>query len=109
MNQNPYISIIVPCYNAARFLNQTILSVQQQPFENWELILVNDGSTDSTGEICSKYSENDARIQHISIDNGGAGHARNVGIHAAKGTWTIFLDADDLLLTDSITSKLYSS
>ncbi len=107
MGSEVYISIVLPCYNAESFLEQTITSVLQQPFDSWELVLVNDGSTDRTGQICNFFSARDARIRSIHIENGGAGHARNVGISQAKGTWILFLDADDLFLTNSIDAQLY--
>ena len=80
MNQDTYISIIIPCYNAEYFLDQTIKSVMLQSFENWELLLINDGSIDKTEKICRNYSNLDNRIKCITTENKGAGHARNIGI-----------------------------
>lgn len=100
----PEISIIIPCYNIAPLIRQTIQSVLAQPYENWELILINDGSTDNTEEILRTYES--SRIKVITIQNGGAGHARNTGIDHATGKWIIFLDNDDLLLRESISFEL---
>lgn len=92
------ISIIVPVYNVERFISTTIQSVvQQEGFSDWELILVNDGSTDSSGEICNKFAKEDNRIYVINKSNGGLSSARNAGLDAAKGEYVLFLDGDDCL------------
>ena len=94
---NELVSIIVPVYNAEKFISETIKIVQNQTYQNWELILVNDCSKDSSVEIIKKSQESDKRI--ILIDqktNQGAANTRNTGIKNAKGKYLCFLDADDL-------------
>lgn len=98
--QKPYLSIILPCYNGERFVEDAILSVLSQPaFSEAELLVINDGSTDGTDAICRKYAD---RIRYFTIPNGGTGHARNIGIRKAMGDWVMFLDADDLFLSNSL-------
>jgi glycosyltransferase involved in cell wall biosynthesis len=93
----PLISIIVPCYNHAEYLPETLDSVLVQTFANWECIIVNDGSTDNTETIAKQYTEKDDRIKYIHQQNGGLSAARNIGIEAAKGEFILPLDADDLI------------
>lgn len=89
------ISIIIPVYNAENFLKRCIESVERQTFENWELILVDDGSTDFSKVICDKYAQNNQRIKVIHKQNGGVSSARNVGMNHALGEYVMFLDSDD--------------
>lgn len=89
------ISIIVPIYNAEKYLSDCIQSIQKQTYQNIEIILVNDGSTDSSLEICRKYQKGDSRIQVIDKDNSGVSHTRNIGIERAAGDYIAFIDADD--------------
>lgn len=91
------ISIIVPCYNQAHFLDACLQSVMEQSYENWECIIVNDGSPDNTAEIAKIWTEKDIRFKYIYKENGGLSSARNVGITAAKGEFIQLLDSDDLL------------
>lgn len=104
MKQKIEVSVIVPVYNAERFLETTILSVLRQNAPWVELILVNDGSCDGSSAICRKYFGE--QVQFISIPNGGAGHARNVGIDHARGNWIFFLDSDDLVRGNFFTEEL---
>lgn len=91
------VSIVTPVYNAERFLEETILSVLNQTYENFELILVNDCSKDSSINIIEKFMKKDTRIKLINLkENGGAARARNIGIQAANGKYLAFLDSDDL-------------
>lgn len=99
------ISIITPAYNAEKYIDQMIESVLRQPMET-ELIIVNDGSSDKTKDICEGYVKINKNIKLINIPNGGAGAARNKGISIAEGEWIIFLDSDDLLLSDKINERL---
>lgn len=101
------VSIVVPIYNAEKFLTQTIESVLNQTYSNYELILVNDGSKDNSLDICNKYAEIDSRIRVISQHNQGAGVARNTGISTSKGKYVMFLDADDTY-EPNIVSELVS-
>ncbi len=94
---NPEVSIIVPVYNAEKFLRECVESVLAQSFTDWELLLVDDGSTDSSLSICRHYAQTDDRIKVISQQNGGVSSARNEGLEMAKGKYVFFLDADDEL------------
>ena len=94
---NPLFSIIIPCYNQAHFLPDCLESLLQQSFPNWEAIVVNDGSTDTTSEVAKSYQNKDARIKLVEKENGGLSSARNFGIQSAQGNRFIFLDADDYL------------
>lgn len=96
MKSQILISFIVPVYNAANHLETTIQSVISQQKDWIELVLINDGSTDESYDICKKYESKQVRC--ISTENMGAGHARNVGIDNAQGKWIGFLDSDDLML-----------
>lgn len=93
-------SVIVPVYNAEKYLEKCILSVLNQKYENWELILVDDGSKDSSPRIADKYAEKDNRIIVIHQKNAGPGIARNNGIEKATGEFIIFLDSDDYIDED---------
>jgi len=88
------VSIIIPVYNAAKTIAETIDSVRQQTIDDWELIVVNDGSTDNTLEIVAAINE--PRLKIISFPNGGVAQARNLGVAEARGSYIAFLDADDL-------------
>lgn len=89
------ISIIVPVYNVEKYIDRCIDSILNQTFKDFELILVNDGSTDNSGDICDKYSKIDSRIKVIHKINGGVSSARNVGIDNANGKYIQFIDPDD--------------
>ena len=91
------ISIIIPMYNAELFLHECISSVLAQSYENWELLLVNDGSTDGTSIICNEYTLRDKRIRYIEKENGGVSSARNTGIMQANGKYITFIDSDDIV------------
>lgn len=95
--ENQLISIIVPVYNVEEYLKQCLDSILDQTYRNWELILVNDGSTDSSGLICQEYAEKDARIRYFEKENGGLSDARNYGIEQAQGEYLTFVDSDDFL------------
>jgi glycosyltransferase involved in cell wall biosynthesis len=91
------VSVIIPVYNAEIFLNETLQSVLNQNLKNFEIILVNDGSTDNSKKICEKFSNQDNRIKLINQINSGVSIARNNGILHAKGEYVFFMDADDTL------------
>lgn len=93
--QKKLISIIVPVYNVEKYLCECINSIINQKVKHWELILVDDGSTDRSGSICDNYVTKDNRIRVIHKQNGGVSSARNIGIEEAKGEWLVFVDADD--------------
>ena len=103
---NPLISVITPVYNSEDLVGKTIQSVLDQTYENWELILVDDGSTDSSGDICDHFAEKDARIRVIHKPNGGVSSARNVGLAAAEGEYITWLDSDDWFANDMLESTL---
>lgn len=91
------ISVIIPVYNVEQYLHECVDSVLGQTYQNFEIILVNDGSTDSSGMLCEEYAEQDDRIRVIHKENGGASAARNVGLDMMKGEYVYFLDSDDWL------------
>lgn len=91
------ISVIVPIYNASKYLTQCIESILQQTYKELEIILINDGSTDQSGQICEKYEKIDSRIHFISQQNGGSVKARKTGLKAASGKYIGFVDADDYI------------
>lgn len=101
----PVLSIITPVYNVEAWLPACIESVLSQSFQDWELILVNDGSSDRSGEICDEYSARDSRIRVIHKINGGVNTARNTGIQASKGEYITFIDADDTFYTSDTLEK----
>ena len=105
MNQ-PVVSIIVPCYNYARFISQTLDSLIQQSFQEWECIIVDDGSKDNSKEVILPYTEKDNRFIYIYQDNKGLPGARNTGIKNARGTYIQFLDSDDLIEADKIGAQV---
>lgn len=92
---NPKISVIVPVYKAEKYLHRCVDSILAQTFTNFELILVDDGSPDSSGTICDEYARNDKRIKVIHKENGGVASARQCGIDNATGIYTIHADPDD--------------
>ena len=94
---NVEISVIIPVYNSEKYLKRCIESVLKQSYTNFELILVNDGSEDHSGEICEKYREQDKRIKVIHQNNKGQAAARNIGVKLAKGKWVHFVDSDDCI------------
>ncbi|MEQ9231113.1 MAG: glycosyltransferase family 2 protein, partial [Cyclobacteriaceae bacterium] len=96
----PKVSIIIPVYNAELFLAETINSVLNQNFKDFELLLVNDGSTDGSGQICQSFE--DDRITYLEIENGGVSNARNIGFKKSKGDYLAFLDADDVWLENRL-------
>ena len=91
----PLFSVIVPIYNVERFVQQCIDSILGQTYGDFELILVNDGSTDKCPEICNVYAELDKRIRVIHKPNGGLVSARNAGVLVAKGEYVVYVDGDD--------------
>lgn len=97
MNSSPVISVIVPCYNQAQYLDECLQSVYDQTFENWECIIVNDGSPDHTEEVARKWVKKDSRFKYFFKENGGVSSARNYGIERAKGEWILPLDGDDYI------------
>lgn len=100
------ISIIIPCFNQGRFLNEALDSICAQTYNNWEGIIINDGSTDNTEEVALYYCNKDSRFKYIQKENGGLSAARNTGIASAKGEFIQLLDADDLIEPDKLLSAI---
>lgn len=98
----PLVSIIIPFYNAEKFLDETIESVLKQTYENWECILVDDGSSDSSGCIARKNCQEDNRFKYFRQDNSGPSRARNSGFQLSRGKYIQFLDADDVMLPNRL-------
>lgn len=96
----PLISIIVPVYNVESYLPRCIESIMAQTYENLEIILIDDGSTDSSGRICEAYADRDTRIRTIHKPNEGLADARNQGLEAARGEYCSFVDSDDHIARD---------
>lgn len=92
----PAVSVITPAYNAALFLAETIDSVRAQTFDDWELLIVDDGSTDATDDLLAEYQERDGRIRVLRQTNAGPSAARNHGMREARGAFFAFLDSDDV-------------
>lgn len=103
--RSPLISIIIPVYNVEKYLSRCIYSVVNQTYKNLEIILVNDGSTDSSGQLCNEWAAKDERIRVIHKQNGGLSDARNVGIATSTGEYIEFIDSDDAV-SENITEHL---
>ena len=91
------VSIIIPCFNYGHLIAETLNSLIQQSYPDWECIVIDDGSSDQSGKIVADFVAKDSRFQYIHQENQGVSTARNAGIHAARGTFLLFLDADDLI------------
>jgi glycosyltransferase involved in cell wall biosynthesis len=100
------ISVIVPCYNHAKFLPDTLQSVLLQRYSDWECVIVNDGSTDGTEDVALEWVEKDERFRYIKKKNGGLSSARNEGLNVINGEYVQFLDADDLIDKDKLKLSL---
>ena len=96
----PEISVIVPVYNTAQYLPRCIESILSQSFADFELLLIDDGSTDGSGAICDGYAAKDSRIRVFHKENGGVSSARNLGLDSAHGEWITFVDSDDYIDDD---------
>lgn len=106
MESNPLISIIIPCYNQAQFLDEALQSVLNQTYTNWECIIMNDGSTDDSEKIAKNWATKDTRFKYFYQVNSGVSAARNHALAKAKGIYIQFLDADDLIATDKISISI---
>lgn len=100
------VSIIVPAYNVADYIGQTIKSILNQNYTDFELIIIDDGSTDSTADVVMQYSKADDRIRFVQQPNGGAARARNKGLSLTKGEFIVFIDGDDIISEDFISSNI---
>ncbi len=96
------ISIIMPVYNSEKYLDETLRSVLSQRYSDWELLIIDDGSTDRSAEIIDGYRGKDSRIHYWKIENQGVSHARNIALDHAGGEAVLFLDSDDILKNDAL-------
>lgn len=106
MKIKPKVSIVIPVYNGSRYLQQTVVSVLKQSFNDFEVLILNDGSTDNTGQIVLELENLDNRIRAFEKENTGVAATRNLGLERALGEFVVFLDADDLLGEDFIQSRV---
>lgn len=97
-NVTPLVSVIIPCWNQAHFLGESVGSVKVQTYPNWEILIVNDGSPDNTKEVALALAQTDQRIRYVEQSNRGLASARNRGLALARGDYVQFLDADDIIL-----------
>lgn len=100
--EEPLVSVIMPAFNADRYIAGSIQSVIDQTYGNWELIVVDDGSTDRTAAIVRTFSANDTRVRYVFQENQRLGKARNTGVTNATGPWIAFLDSDDLWMSEKL-------
>lgn len=106
-NKAPHVSVITPSYNSIRFIGETILSVQNQSYEDWEMIIVDDASTDQSLAKIKEIIKGDSRIRLLSLkENVGAAKARNIAIEEARGRYIAFLDSDDIWLPHKLKTQL---
>ncbi len=105
--KKPIISVVVPVYNVSEYLGRAVDSILAQSFTDFEVILVDDGSTDRSGEICDEYTKKDERVHVIHKENGGLSDARNAGTAVAEGEYICFVDSDDFLEAEFL-SRLYT-
>lgn len=102
----PLVSIVIPVYNTEKYLPRVIGSVMEQSMRDWELILVDDGSTDGSGAACDRFAAQDERIRVVHTPNGGSSAARNAGMAQARGEWLLFIDSDDWIVPDALARLL---
>lgn len=102
MGKQVKVSVVIPVYNVEKYLRECVDSVLAQTMQDFEIILVDDGATDSSGSICDTYGANDSRICVIHRENGGLSAARNTGLDAAAGEYVYFLDSDDYLADNTL-------
>lgn len=106
--ETPKISVVIPVYNAEAFLAECVESVLAQDFSDFELLLVDDGSTDGSGKICDAFAARDSRVRVFHETNGGASRARRIGVENARAEWIAFADSDDRFAVPSALSELYA-
>lgn len=105
---SPKISVIIPVYNTESTLHKCVDSILNQSYEDWELLLIDDGSKDHSAFICDEYAQQDKRIKVFHKENGGVSSARNIGIDNAEGKWITFIDSDDWVERNYL-SNLYQN
>lgn len=101
-SRKPEVSIIVPVYNVEKYLRECLESIESQTFKDWECVVVDDGATDRSGEICDEFARRDPRFKVLHVKNGGLASARNKGIREAQGRFIAFCDSDDWFAPDAI-------
>jgi glycosyltransferase involved in cell wall biosynthesis len=106
MMQRPLVSVIVPAYNSEKYIRETLDSVCNQLFKDFEVIIVDDGSTDNQRDIILSFCNADPRFRYLFLENQGVSSARNTGYNHSSGSYVAFLDADDVWLPDNLSSKL---
>jgi glycosyltransferase involved in cell wall biosynthesis len=106
MNQKELISVIVPCYNYAVYLDELFQSLKNQKYTNWECLIIDDESKDNTAQIVKEYSEKDARIKYVFQKNAGPAAARKNGVELASGKYLQFIDADDFIGDDKFSIEI---
>ena len=104
--KKPIVSVILPVYNVKLYLEESLLSVINQDYRELEIIAINDGSTDSSLEILERMAEGDSRIKVLSKCNGGLASARNYGLKHCSGDFILFVDSDDLLISNAISTLM---
>lgn len=102
MKSNILVSVIIPVYNAEKFIDKCLKSVIKQTYSNLEVIIINDGSKDGSKEICEKYAKKDFRIKLINKENGGVSSSRNLGIKESNGDYLMFIDSDDWIELNTV-------
>lgn len=105
----PRLSIIIPVYKVEKYIRECLDSILNQTFTDFEVLLIDDGSPDNSGDICDEYSKKDSRFKVFHKENGGVSSARNLGIDNAKGDWVHFIDPDDYLMSDSVYSEIFAA
>ena len=103
------LSIIIPVYNVEQYLQNCVQSVITQTYQDLQVILVNDGSTDSSGILCDQLAQQDSRIQVVHKENGGLSDARNAGLRVATGEYVLFLDSDDYYADNHVLDALVNT
>lgn len=103
------VSVIIPVYNTAQYLSESLESVLNQSYDNLQIIIIDDGSTDSSAVICKTYQQKDSRIQYFYQTNAGASIARNHGLDVSTGDYVLFVDSDDWIDTDMVSSMICMS
>lgn len=106
MEERPLVSILIPCYNSARFLDETLLSCKNQEYDNIEVILVDDSSTDSSLQIAMNWEQKWDKLHVFTQPNSGACHARNIAFENSKGKYIMYLDADDIISPNKISEQV---
>ena len=106
MKDDLFISVMICCYNSEQYLMETIDSVIDQTYANWEIVIVNDGSTDSTEDIIFDYIEQGIPISYFKQENRGFGAARNIAMENAKGDWIAIIDHDDICMPNRLRSQV---